>query len=210
MKILSKINDFIKKDYKSCVLSATMIISPFYFVVPCTAEAIYDQITGRSDVSIQILNSNPLHSNGEGRSIGNMFLSTFPNQGKQFRTLIWRFRKIGTLTGDLEFGVWRGASRIAFATLDANSTLTTSYQNIQMTLDVCVTLQTNDIVYVRYIGTTRESGNEVYINTTDIYPYNSGTLTGVTPRSITTDYTWVTVVSGDTNRSYGLDFDSTV
>ena len=178
--------------------------------VTCTAEAIYDQITGRSDVSYWMLDSNPLHSNGEGRSVGAMFLSTFPNQGKQFRTLKWRLKKVGTLTGDLEFGVWRGASRIAFATLDANSTLTTSYQNIQMTLDVCVTLQTNDIVYVRYIGTTSGSGNYVMINTTDIYPHDSGTLTGVTPRSITTDYTWVTVTAGDANRSYGLDFDSTV
>ena len=34
MKILSKINDFLEKDYKSSVLSGTMIISPYNFVAP--------------------------------------------------------------------------------------------------------------------------------------------------------------------------------
>ena len=52
MKILSKINDFLEKDYKSSVLSGTMIISPYRFVAAgWTFQTTFDNITGWTGVS---------------------------------------------------------------------------------------------------------------------------------------------------------------
>ena len=66
-----------------------------------------------------------------------------------------------------------------------------------------VTLAVGDVIFIKFVAT-----GTVYLHTNDHYPFGNYNSGAYSPRSITTgDTNWVTVVGGDGNRFYMMNYD---
>ena len=172
---------------------------------PATEE-IYDEITGRTDVSIWIIKASPNHSNGEGRYVGLQIQNNTGGQalvGKGIQKIKVRVSKSSGASGTYRVGIMNSSGTVKGFSDQNVSGITTSPANYDHTMNNVVTLAVGDVIFIKFVAT-----GSVYLHTNDHYPFGNYNSAAYSPRSITTgDTNWVTVVGGDGNRFYMMNFD---
>ena len=170
-------------------------------------EDVYDEITGRTDVSVWITNSTPNWSNGEGRYIGLQIQNNAGGQalvGKGVKKIKVRLYRGTALTGTYRVGMMDSSGTVkGFSDHDA-SEVTGSSATYSHTMNNAVILAVGDIIFISYTATT----NQLYLRTNNITNGFGSNYSGAfSPRSVTTGTTWVTSLDGDASRLWMMDFD---
>ena len=170
-------------------------------------EDVYDEITGRTDVSVWITNSTPNWSNGEGRYIGLQIQNNAGGQalvGKGVKKIKVRLYRGTALTGTYRVGIMDSSGTVkGYSDHDA-SEVTGSSATYSHTMNNAVILAVGDIIFISYTATT----NPLYLRTNNITNGFGSNYSGAfSPRSVTTGTTWVTSLDGDASRLWMMDFD---
>ena len=170
-------------------------------------EDVYDEITGRTDVSVFITKESPNWSNGEGRYLGLEINDNAGGQalvGKGVKKIKVRLYRGTALTGTYRVGIMDSSGTVkGYSDHDA-SEVTGSSATYSHTMNNAVILAVGDIIFISYTATT----NPLYLRTNNITNGFGSNYSGAfSPRSVTTGTTWVTSLDGDASRLWMMDFD---
>ena len=180
-----------------------------YYSTPTSVdtEDVYDEITGRTDVSSFIARESPNYSNGEGRYLGLEINDNAGGQalvGKGVKKIKVRLYRGTALTGTYRVGIMDSSGTVKGFSDHNASEVTGSSATYSHTMNNAVILAVGDIIFISYTATT----NPLYLRTNNITTGFGSNYNGAfSPRSVTTGTTWVTSLDGDASRLWMFDFD---